>query len=138
MTKGRYGVERLVVKRVALAVLLVAGCASMRGLTPGQAQRLADFDREDQIINERENRCISQALKSNDRPRTGARPGDSNDLQKQISEPDGNRRLLACITTADRAREKLSERERAIYAYHLQEEQDRDSLMMILITSRPH
>jgi hypothetical protein len=42
------------------------------------------------------------------------------------------------IANADRERDELSARKRAVYQDRAQEERDRNSLMMILTTSRPN
>lgn len=129
----------LALKRVTLAVLLLTGCTSTRGLAPGQDPRLAYFQRENQKIDERENRCIGEVLASSKQgiPPIATASGDSKDQQAEQVARGRAKGLDACRTNAAREREELSERERANYQDNAQEERDRKSLMMTL-TSGPH
>jgi hypothetical protein len=124
---------------VALAVLLLAGCASTQGLPSGRDPQIAYFQRESQKINDSERRCISEASASSEN-RVGsvtASPEASNDNDKEQIASIPDKRLNTCRTNASHEREALSERERNDYRDDAQEQRDRRSLMAVL-TSRPH
>ncbi len=124
---------------IALVVLLLAGCATTRGVALNPDPRIAYFERENQKINESESRCISAAMTSSDHEKASiaASPGAYTELTKQPAG-ERDRRLDECRANAEREREGLSARERADYQSSAQKERDRSSLMMTLTTSGPH
>lgn len=127
-------------KQVAFALLLLAACASTRVPVPGPDPRIAYFERANQKINESENRCISESMMSNEDQiaSISAGPGASLDLQTQQRVSERDQGLNECRANAERERERLSARERSDYQDAAQDERDRNSLMMILTTSRLH
>jgi hypothetical protein len=98
---------------------------------------LAHFEQESRKIAQRENRCIGGTVTPRDSgiANVATTPGATADAQTNAGERD--RRLLECRAKADHERAELSARERADYQEHAQGQHDRNSLMMILITSRP-
>lgn len=127
-------------RTVLVVALLAAGCATTKGPTLKQDQRIAYFERRNQQINESESQCINEAVTSTDHETANITegPGASNDLRVQQAASERDQRLNDCRAKADREREELSARERAEYQKGAQEERDRNSLMMILTASRPH
>jgi hypothetical protein len=125
---------------LVIAAALLAGCASTRTRPPGPDPRIARLEQDIQKIDESENRCISEAVTSSDRQieSTGAGTGAFADHQTQKLADDRDGRVFECRVKAEREREDLTARERADYETHVQEEHDRNSLMTILTTSRPH
>jgi hypothetical protein len=98
---------------------------------------LAHFEQESRKIAQRENRCIGGTLTPRDSviANVATNPGATANPQTNAGERE--RRLLECRANADHQRGELSARERADYQERAQEQHDRNSLMMILITSRP-
>jgi len=135
-----HGSRRLTVKRIPFGLMLLAGCATSRVLAPGPDPRIAYIERANQEINESENRCIGEVMTSNEHQvaSTAASPGAFLDLQTQQSVGERDRRLNECRANAERERERLSARDRSNYQDAAHDERDRNSLMMILTTSRPH
>jgi hypothetical protein len=127
-------------RMLALAAVLVAGCATTKAPAPGPDARISQFEHQSQKIDESENRCITETVSSSKHQiaSMAASSGAFADQQTQKLGAERDRRLLECRANADREREELSERERAVYQDRAQEEHDRNSLMMILTTSRPH
>jgi hypothetical protein len=125
---------------LVIAAALLAGCSTTRAMPPGPDPRIVRFEQEIRKIDEGENRCVSEAVKSSDRQiaSIGASSSASADQQTQKLAAQRDRRLLECRADADREREELTARERADYQDRAQEERDRSSLMMILTTSRLH
>jgi hypothetical protein len=128
------------VRHVAFAVLLLAGCATTRGLAPDPNPRIGYFERENQTINESENRCISETLVSSNHQiaSIASSPDAFVGQQTQKLAAMRDRRLSEGRANAERERKDLSVRERAYYQDDAQEERDRNSLMMILTTSTLH
>jgi hypothetical protein len=145
-TADRYEIEqqlighrRRAVRRVALAVLLLAGCASTKGLATSPDAKVAYFGRENQKISESESRCISAAMTSSDADKASivTNPGTyTGQTMQRAGERD--RRPDDCRANAEREREVLSARERTGYQDAAQDERDFNSLIMILTASRPH
>jgi hypothetical protein len=129
----------LAVRMLVIAVVLLPGCASMSGRSSGAYPRITHFEQESQKIEERENRCVREAATPVDQKITNAEttPGTSSYLQANESSVKLQHRLFECRASADRERAELSARERADYQERGQEERDQNSLMMILISSRP-
>jgi hypothetical protein len=124
---------------LVIAAALLAGCSTTRAMPPGP-ERIVRFEQEIRKIDEGENRCVSEAVKSSDRQiaSIGASSSASADQQTQKLAAQRDRRLLECRADADREREELTARERADYQDRAQEERYRSSLTMILTTSRLH
>lgn len=127
-------------RMLALVAVLVAGCATTRAPTSGPELRISRFEQQGQKIDERENRCINEALRSSDGQVAGiaAIPGTFVNQPIQNLAAERDRTVLECRKNAEREREKLTMSERADYQNGAQEERDDGSLMMILTTSRPH
>jgi hypothetical protein len=126
-------------RMIVIAAVLVAGCASATARTPSPNPRIAHFEQESRKIEERENRCIGATVTPSDREiaNVPTTPGATADSQTNKLADERDRRLLECRANADRERAELSARERAAYQDRVQEQHDRNSLMMTLITSRP-
>jgi len=126
-------------RMLALAAVLVAGCASTPARTTGPDGRITRFEQESRKIEERENQCIGGTVTPGDHgiANVATTPTGSTDLQMKKPAGEPAHRLFECRANADRERAELSARERADYQERTQEEHDRNSLMMILITSGP-
>jgi hypothetical protein len=122
-----------------LAVILVAGCTTTRGATPSPNPRFSRFEQQSQKIDESENRCISETVKSSNRQlasMTTSTPALVTQLTKELAA-ERDHRLLECRAKADHERDELTVSERADYRNRAQEERDNNSLMTILTTSVP-
>ena len=124
-------------KMLAIAAVLAAGCASATARPPTRDSRIAHFEQESRKIAQHENRCIDGTVTPRDRgiANVATTPGATADPQTNAGERD--RRLLECRANADHEGAELSARERADDQERAQEQHDRNSLMMILITSGP-
>ncbi len=121
---------------ILLAVLLLTGCASTRGLRPDHEQRMAFFQRESQKINESEAQRISEvSALTDDKPASvaGSSGASNNDQRLQVAR-ERNESLDRCRTNAARQRQELSERERKAYQDDAQDQRGHESLMMLLIS----
>ena len=87
-----------------------------------------------------ENRCINEAETSIDGQTVslGAAFATSDNSKRQKLAAVRDRKVLECKAKATRDRDELSARARAAYQDNAQEKRDQESLMMILITSKPH
>jgi hypothetical protein len=122
-----------------LAVILVAGCTTTRGATSSPNPRFSRFEQQTQKIDESENRCISETVKSSNRQLASMTASTPTLVTQQTKELAAERdhRLLECRAKADQERDKLTASERADYRNRAQEERDNNSLMTILTTSVP-
>jgi hypothetical protein len=126
---------------LVLAAVLVSGCAfTTTAGTLGADRRIIHFEQESREIDKRENRCISGTATPGSHGTTdvATATGASADLQTKKPASERDRRLFECRANADRERAELSARERADYQERVEEKRDRDSLMMIKVTSGPH
>jgi hypothetical protein len=123
-----------------IAALLVVGCTSATAGTPIPDPSAARFEQESCKIDEREKHCLSATVTSNDRavPRAATPQGASTVPKTQELLAERDRRVLACGANADRERKELSASETAAYQDRAQEERDRNSLILMLTTTRPH
>ena len=126
--------------RIMIAALSVAGCASTAAGTPTPDPSAVRFEQESRKIDEREKQCLSAMVTSNDRQipegATALRASTTPKTQELLAERD--RRVLACSAKADRERQELSASETAAYQDRAQEERDRNSLILMLTTTRLH
>lgn len=128
--------RRSAVQRVALAMLLAAGCADARAPAPGQDPRITYFQQESQKIDHSETQCISEASALTDdktTSRAASFSASNNDQRQQVAR-ERNESLERCRTNAARQRQELSERERKAYQDDLREQREHESLMMRLIS----
>ena len=127
-----YGV--LAQRSVALAVLLLAGCANARAPVTLQDPGLARFQQESQQIEGRENRCIRGVPEAGgyDIASIATGGGTSEGEPTQQVTAGRNESLDECRTKAMREKEALSERERGQYHNNAQEERGHKSLIIIL------
>ncbi len=123
-------------KKLALAVMLVAGCAATGA--PGPDPKVNDLERQSREIAARARQCVLAANKhSKDAtgPNGAAQPSG-------LSAPSGkeqrDREISQCEAAQARENEELSSRERKEYQLQADQERDHTALMMILTTSRPH
>jgi hypothetical protein len=126
-------------RMLTLAVVLVAGCATTRGATPSPNLRFSRFEQQNQEIDESENRCISETVRSSNRQlasMTASNPALVTQQTKELAA-ERDQRLSECRAKAYRQREELITSERADYRDRAQEERDNNSLMTILTTSVP-
>jgi hypothetical protein len=126
-------------RMLTLAVVLVAGCATTRGATPSPNPRFSRFEQQSQKIDESENRCISETVRSSNHQIASMTASNPALVTQQTKELAAERdyRLLECRAKADHERDDHTASERADYRDHAQEERDNNSLMTILITSVP-
>ena len=78
------------------------------------------------------------AMALNDDPIAQADLGVSTSPKTQELLAERDHRALACGANADRERQDLSARETAAYQERAQEERDRESLILMLTTTRLH
>jgi hypothetical protein len=122
-----------------LAVVLVAGCATTRSAMPSPSPGLSRFEQQSQKIDESENRCISDTVRSSNRQlasMTVSAPALVTQQTKELAA-ERDHKLLECRAKADRERDELTASERADYRNRAQEERDNNSLIPIITTSVP-
>jgi hypothetical protein len=122
-------------KIFALALVLIAGCAA-----PGVAGRdakLKEMEQRSREIADRAKQCVLTAMK---RAGEYAKAADGPDSAARVNPPSAGeqREISRCKAAAARENEELLARERNEYALQSQQERDRDTLITILTTSRPH
>jgi hypothetical protein len=131
--------KNLRMRMLALAVILVAGCAATKGATPSPDPRFLRFEQQSQKIDESENRCISETVRSSNRQlanMTASAPALVTQQTKELAA-ERDHKLLECRAKADRERDELTATERADYQNRVQQQRDNNFLMTILTTSAP-
>jgi hypothetical protein len=126
-------------KEFAIAAALLAGCASITAGPDGSA-KLKQMQERSQAIAAQERACKASVEKqANDElARIGATRDDCTESRKMSENEQKQRQLAKCTADAQRATDELFSKERADYESQAQEDRDRSTLMMMLITSRPH
>jgi hypothetical protein len=108
--------------------------------TSGESPRIVQSAQPDHKTGMGENRCVSETRASNDHRIAGAAPDPGASPDPQTGQPlnqyDG--RLAQCGAGAKGGGEGLSAGARLDYQDAAQSERDRNSLITILTTSRPH
>jgi hypothetical protein len=122
-------------KKVILAVVLLAGCVA----TPGQDANVTELDRKSREIATRAKLCISAAMKhggeETEIPYGSGSPAKS---QTRLGQKDRDREISKCKATEVQEKEQLSLQEQKEYLREAEQEHSSNTLMMILTTSRPH
>jgi len=98
------------------------------------------MDQQRSEIAQREQHCmeIATSKTSDEVARIRIAQAPTADEEILIAKDQGKRELLRCKAVAQQENEALSSQEHAEYQQQGQEERDRSSLMMMLMTSRPH
>jgi Skp family chaperone for outer membrane proteins len=126
-------------KMLALAAVVIAGCSTAGTMTTNSDSRLADMERANQKIDKGEQQCIDDVrIRIDDElARIAGTLQASTDRRIQKLADERERTILECQDRADQLREKLTSDERAEYQAREHEERDRNSLMAILTVSGP-
>jgi hypothetical protein len=126
-------------KEFAIAAALLAGCASIDRGQNGSA-KLNQIQERSQAISAQERACKASVDKRTDDELAQIQASrDSFTESKTMSANQHKQRQLAkCTADAQQATDELFSKERADYESQAQEDRDRSTLMMMLITSRPH
>ena len=126
-------------KLALVAIFVLAGCAATNTQTPGADPKITSLEEERRIIAEREQQCIDNTLThSRDEMAHIAATSDASvELLTQRAKNERDRELSECRAKADSENAEISARERDEYALQAQQEHDRATLMMILMTTRP-
>jgi hypothetical protein len=126
-------------KKLGLAAILVAACASSNIRTSDSDPRLAQFEKKRRAVAESERQCIAQTLtRSRDENAriAAATPDASVESQTEKENYERERAISQCRATANNENARISDEERKEYELQAQEERDRASLMATLTTSR--
>jgi hypothetical protein len=130
----------LLMKELAIAAVLLAGCASITVPGPDGSARLKQIQERSQAIAARERTCKDSVEKQTSDKIIQTQSGSDNSTESKIKNENErrHRELLECRADAQRATDELFSKERAEYESQAQEQRDRTALMMTLTTSRPH
>ena len=123
-------------KRLALAAMLLAGCAVA---TPGRDAKFKELEEKSREIANRAKQCVVAAVKrSGDEVERTKAPDSSTKLRERIAKDEREREISECKSAEARENEELFSNERKEYVLQAEQEHDRNALIMILTTSRPH
>ncbi len=102
--------------------------------------RSSSIQEKSQAIAAQERACKASVEKRTNDDLAPIAAGRENFTQTTVisANEQKHRQLAKCITDAQRATDELSSKERPEYESRAQEDCDRSTLMMMLITSRPH
>ena len=126
-------------KEFAIAAALLAGCTSVNHGPDGSA-KLKQIQERSEAIAAQERACKASVEKqTNDEvARIGAARDGFTESRMTSAKEQKHRQLAKCTADAQRATDELLSKERAEYESQAQEDRDRSTLMMMLLTSRPH
>jgi hypothetical protein len=126
-------------KRLALAAMLLAGCAATTVATPGRDAKVKELEEKSREIANRAKQCVVAAVKrSGDEMERTKGSASSTKLRMQIAKDEREREISDCKAAEARENEELFSHDRKEYVLQAERERDRTTLMMILTTSRPH
>jgi len=127
-------------KVLALAAVVIAGCATGTAMTSNPDPGFDHLERAIQKIDDGEKRCVDDITMrtSPEFAQMAGAPDASSDPRMRRQVDEDNRAIRTCQDHADRLREQMTSDERAAYQAREQEGRDRNSLMMILTASRPN
>jgi hypothetical protein len=125
-------------KRLALAAMLLAGCAAATVATTGRDAKVKELEEKSREIAIRAQQCVMTAVKRTDDEMERTRgPDSSTKLRLQLAKDEREREILECKAAETRENEELFSNERKEYVLQAEQERDRNALIMILTTSRP-
>ena len=131
------GCRGLRTKGLALAAIVVAGCATSSATALQPDPRFDLLEQQSWKIDEGENQCINETIRQSDKqsPQIAGTPDSFNALEIQRLSDERDRGIHQCQASADRQRDALSSRDRAEYQERAREERDHSDLIMILTAS---
>jgi hypothetical protein len=125
------------VRTFTLAVAVLAGCATTA--VPGRDVKVKDLERRSGEIAARAKQCVLAATKhGSDEIKSTNGAGSATKTKVQIARDERDREISKCKAEEARENEALFSQERNEYVLQAEQERDRDTLIMILTTSRPH
>ncbi len=126
-------------KELAIAAALLAGCTS---ITPGPdgSANLKQIQERSQAIATQQHECKDNVEKRTNYELAQIEATRDDFTESRITSENEwkHRQLAKCRADAQRAADALSSKDRAEYESQAQDDRDRSTLMMMLITSRPH
>jgi hypothetical protein len=131
------GAREIVMRTFTLAVALLAGCAATA--VPGGDAKVRELEQRRGEIAARAKLCILAATKhGSDEMKPANGSGATSKVNVQIAKDEREREISKCKAAEARENEELLAQERNEYVLQAEQERDRDTLIMILTTSRPH
>jgi len=124
-------------KTLRLAVLLLAGCAA--ATVPLQDARLKELEQRKREIATRAKQCVVAAMKhSSDKTVPTSGLDSPTESKVVITREERDKEISKCKSAEAQENEELFSQERKEYVLQAEQERDRNALIPILTTSRPH
>jgi phosphotransacetylase len=121
-----------------VAIILIAGCASINARTGDTDSRIAQLEQKRQTLAESEKQCVVEAMKRSHDKTAGIAVTSEASLESQAKKINDarDREISQCNAWADHENE-IAEQERNEYESEAQQERNRASFIALLATSRP-
>lgn len=139
MLRAASRIPRSAISGLALACLLLAGCAGATSASTSSA-RFQATEEKDQEIARRAEHCRNEAMEQTEtKIATAAEfPDVFAEMLMQEAADSGERKLVACNAEASRESDELARREGAAYQRAARQERDFAAFMAQLTASMPH